>query len=58
MRGILVSDERKLFIQAVLDGQISESYITDKEVNFIYRELWEKMIDPLLPQYSYGMSYN
>ena len=53
-----MTDERKLFIQAVLDGQISDSYITDKEINFVYRELWEKMIDPLLPHYSGDLSYN
>jgi hypothetical protein len=53
-----MNDERKLYVQAVLDGQLSESYITDKELNYIYRKLWEKMIDPLLPQYSYDMSYN
>lgn len=53
-----MKDERKLFIQAVLDGQLPSNYITDKELNFIYRELWEKMIDPLLPHYSGDLSYN
>jgi hypothetical protein len=33
MRGISVSDDRKLYLQAVLDGQLPESYITDKEIN-------------------------
>lgn len=50
MRGISVNDERRLFMRAVLDGQLSEQYVTDKELNFLYRELWEKMIDAHLPQ--------
>jgi hypothetical protein len=58
MRGISVSDDRKLYLQAVLDGQLPESYITDKEINFVYRELWEKMIEPLLPHYSCDLNYN
>lgn len=53
-----MGDDRKLYVQAVLDGQLPESYITDKEISFIYRELWEKMIEPLLPQYSCDLSYN
>lgn len=58
MRGISVSDDRKLFVQAVLDGQLPESYITDKEITFVYRKMWEKMIEPLLPQYSCDLNYN
>ena len=51
-------DERKLYVQAVIDGQLPESYITDGEINFVYRKLWEQMIEPLLPQYSRDLSYN
>jgi hypothetical protein len=58
MRGISVRDERKLYVQAVLDGQLPESYITEKEITFVYRELWEKMIEPLLPHYAYDLNYN
>lgn len=47
-----MNDIRKLYVQAVLDGQLPEKYMTDKEVTFIYRELWEKMIEPLLPQFT------
>ena len=53
-----MNDDRKLYVQAVLDGQLPESYITDKEINFVYRKLWEKMIEPLLPHYSCDLSYN
>lgn len=49
MRGILVNDERRLFVQAVLDGQLPDSYITDKELMSIHLKLWDKMVDKLLP---------
>jgi hypothetical protein len=58
MRGISVSDDRKLYVQAVIDGQLPESYITDGEINFVYRKLWEQMIEPLLPHYSRDLNYN
>jgi hypothetical protein len=58
MLGISVDNTRQLYVQAVLDGQLPESYITDKEINFVYRELWEKMIEPLLPHYSCDLNYN
>jgi len=58
MIGISVRDERKLYVRAVIDGQLPESYITDGEINFVYLKLWEKMIEPLLPQYSRDLSYN
>ena len=50
MIGISVDNTRQLYVQAVLDGQLSEQYVTIKELTFIYRELWEKMIDAHLPQ--------
>lgn len=53
-----MKDERKLFVQAVLDGQLPESYITDKELMSIHLKLWERMVEPLLPQYDIGLSYN
>lgn len=49
MRGILVSDERKMFIQAVFDGQLPTEYITDKELMMVYDRLWKISIEKLLP---------
>lgn len=45
-----MKDERRLFMRAVLDGQLSEQYVTDKELNFLYREMWQKMMNEHLPQ--------
>lgn len=49
MKGVSVSEERQMYVQAVLDGQLPESYITDKELMSIHLKLWERMIEPLLP---------
>jgi hypothetical protein len=43
-------DDRKLFMQAVLDGQLSAEYITDKELMSVHLKLWEKMLEEYLPQ--------
>ena len=52
MRGILVTDDRKLFVQAVLDGQLPDSYITDKELMSIHLKLWDRMVDEHLPHFA------
>ena len=45
-------------MRAVMAGQLSESYITDKELRLIYDNLWTEMIATLLPQQSHRLSYN
>jgi hypothetical protein len=58
MRGISVRDERRLYMRAVIAGQLPETYITDKELHLIYDNLWKEMISSLLPQQSCSLSYN
>jgi hypothetical protein len=53
-----MSDERRLYMRAVLAGQLPENYITDKELHFIYDNMWKEMIGSLLPQQSCSLSYN
>lgn len=47
-----MTDERKLVVQAVLEGQLPPSYMTEKELMTLYDRLWEKCIEPLLPHKS------
>ena len=46
-----MNDERKLIVQAVLDGQLPAEYVTDKELRVMYDRLWKISIESLLPHY-------
>jgi hypothetical protein len=48
---IQFNDDRKLYVQAVLDGQLPEYYITDKELTSLMLKMFDKMIEKHLPQY-------
>lgn len=46
---IQFKDDRKLYVQAVLDGQLPASYITDKELTSIMLNLFDKIVEEHLP---------
>jgi hypothetical protein len=49
---IQFNDERMMYVQAVMEGQLSAEYITDKELTALMLNLFEKLTEKHLPQYA------
>lgn len=46
-----MNDERQMYIQAVLDGQLSGDYVTDKELMSVYLRMFDKITEKHLPHF-------